>query len=185
MSVKCAILEYDYQNPAPSYKDIDINFGKGGRVLLGGGKRKSKNVPYLDKVDSLLSSFECFSKLLFPQLGEGYNYFELYFFGNDAHETMLYLKYPKQVITHFIIDEDLIDNLQHYKWSFQHLERFVRELESTEKSFNFYQEKEIGDAKLYKAFPAYSKAKAKLVEEVISTSQRLTDMAGLILKSGW
>ena len=58
-------------------------------------------------------------------------------------------------------------------------------LKTLNESFNFYQEKEIGDAKLYKAFPAYSKANAKLVEEVISTSQRLTDMAGLILKSGW
>ena len=185
MSVKCAILEYDYKNPAPSYSDIDINFGKDGRVLYGGGKRKSKTVPYLDKTDSLLSSFTCFSKLLFPQLSDGHNYFELYFFGNDAHETMLYLKYPKQVITHFIIDEDLIDNLHHFKLSFQHLERFARELERTEKSFNFYQEKEIGDEKLYKAFPAYSKANSKLIDEVISSSKRLTDMAGLILKSGW
>ena len=185
MSVKCAILEYDYKNPAPSYSDIDINFGKDGRVLYGGGKRKSKTVPYLDKTDSLLSSFTCFSKLLFPQLSDGHNYFELYFFGNDAHETMLYLKYPKQVITHFIIDEDLIDNLHHFKLSFQHLERFARELERTEKSFNFYQEKEIGDEKLYKAFPAYSKANAKLIDEVISSSKRLSDMAGLILKSGW
>ena len=185
MSVKCAILEYNYENPAPSYSDIDINFGKDGRVLFGGGKRKSKTVPYLDKTDSLLSSFNCFSKLLFPQLSDGHNYFELYFFGNDAHETMLYLKYPKQVITHFIIDENLIDDLHHFSWSFQHLERFVRELESTEKSLKFYEEKEIGDTKLYKAFPSYSKANGKLIEEAILASQRLTDMAGLILKSGW
>ncbi|MDH6301188.1 hypothetical protein M2128_000090 [Polynucleobacter sphagniphilus] len=185
MSIKCAILEYDWENPAPTYTNIDVNFGKNGKVLYGGGKRKSKTTPYLDKADSLLSSFVCFSKLLFPQLGNSHNYFELYFFGNHAHETMLYLKYPKQVVTHFIIDEDLIDNLHHLKWSFEHLERFVRELESTGKSLNFYIEKEIGDAKLYKSFPAYKKANDKLINDAISASRRMTDMAGLILKSGW
>jgi hypothetical protein len=65
MSVKCAILEYDYQNPAPSYKDIDINCDKDGKVLYGGGKRKSKTTPYIDKLSTVTYAFECFSKLLF------------------------------------------------------------------------------------------------------------------------
>lgn len=185
MSVKCAIIEYDYNNPAPTYKDIDVNFGKGGKVLYGGGKRKGKNTPYLDKVDSLSRSFKTFSYLLFPQLERHHHYFELYFFDKDAHETILYLKYPNKIVTHFIIDEDLIDSLQHLSWSYDHLDRFTNQLANVAGSLSFFKEKEIGDAKFEKAFLPYLKASNKLEDDVISASQRITDMARLIFKSGW
>ena len=185
MSVKCAIIEYDYNNPAPTYKEIDINFGKGGKVLYGRGRRKGKNTPYLDKVDSLSRSFKCFSYLLFPQLEKHHHYFEIYFFDKDARETMLYLKYPNQVVTHFIIDADLIDNLQHLSWSFDHLDRYAKQLANVAGSLSFFKDKEIGDTKFEKSFLPYLKASNKLENEVISASQRISDMAGLIFKSGW
>lgn len=185
MTVKCAIFEYDYQNPAPSYKDLDINLGKTGKVLYGGGKRKSKNVPHLDKLHTVSCAFDKFSQLLFPRLKGSHHYFELYLFDKDANETMLYLKYPSQIITHFIIDDALIDTMHHLDWSFDHLSRYVRELESTANSLNFFTEKEIGDSKFQKHFPAFTKATDKLVDETIKASQRITDNAELIFKSGW
>ena len=185
MSVKCAIIKYDYNNPAPTYKEIDINLDKGGKVLFGGGKRKSKTTPYLDKVESLSRSFKTFSYLLFPHLEKHHHYFEFYFFDTEAHETMLYLKYPNQVITHFIIDGDLIDNLQHLSWSYNHLDRYTQQLASVAGSLSFFKDKEIGDAKFQKAFSPYLKASNKLEDEIISASQRISDMAGLIFKSGW
>lgn len=98
---------------------------------------------------------------------------------------MLYLKYPKQVVTHFIIDEDLIDSLHHLKWSFEHLDRYNQQLASVAGSLSFFKDKEIGDAKFRKAFLPYLKASNKLEDEIISASQRISDMAGLIFKSGW
>jgi hypothetical protein len=184
MSVKCAILEYDYQNPAPSYKDIDINCDKDGKVLYGGGKRKSKTTPYIDKLSTVTYAFDCFSELLFPNLKTHQHHYELYLFGKSADATMLYLKYP-QTITHFIIDDDLINSLHHLDWSYDHLSRYIKTLSSTTNSLNFFSEKEIGDTKFQKSFPAFLKASSKLEDEIISASQRITDMAGLILKSGW
>jgi len=185
MSVKCAILKYDYENPAPSYKDLDINLSKSGKVLYGGGKRKSKSIPYLDKLYTIEKAFNSFSELLFPVSKDSYiNYFELYLFDKDAHETMLYLKYP-QTITHFIIDDGLIEVLHQLEWSYQHLFRYMSDLEGAANSLNFFLEKDIGDKKLYSSFPAYIKANDKLQEAVVNASQRIVDNAGLILKSGW
>lgn len=184
MSVKCAIFKYDYQNPEPSYKDLDVNLGKTGKVLYGGGKRKSKSTPYLNRLNTVSHVFDNFSNLLFPQLKNSNN-FALYLFDKDAHETMLYLKYPNQIITHFIIDEDLIVNLHHLDWSFNHLTRYVKELARTSNSLSFFKEKEIGDDKFQNSFIPFIKASNKLENDVISASQRITDMAGLIFKSGW
>lgn len=185
MAVKCAIIKYDWENPAPNYKDIDYNFGKGGKVLYGGDKRKSKTVPYLDKLHTVIHGFDGFYKSLFSS-GEDYAFrqFELYLFDKDANETMLYLKYPN-TITHFVIDDGIIDDIHHLNWSYQHLIRYIRDLDSTTGSLNFFIEKNIGDDKLYKAFPAYIKANDKLKEAVTNASIRLEEYAGLIFKSGW
>ena len=185
MSVKCAFIKYDWNIPAPNYKDIDLNFGKSGRVLYGGDKRKSKNTPYLDKLHTIRHGFQNFVKILFPHTkNDNYSHFELYLFDKDAHETMLYLKYP-QTITHFIIDENLIDHIHHLNWSYHHLVRYMRDLEGTTNSLNFFNEKSISDSKFERAFPAYVKANAKLKDAVTSASQRIAEQAELIFKSGW
>jgi hypothetical protein len=185
MSVKCAFIKTDWNNPAPNYKDIDLNFGKSGRVLYGGDKRKSKNTPYLDKLHTISHGFQGFVKILFPNTKNDFrDQFELYLFDKDAHETMLYLKYP-QTITHFIVDDNLIDYIHHLNWSYQHLVRYMRDLEGTTNSLNFFNEKSISDSKFERAFPAYVKANDKLKEAVISASQRIAEQAELIFKSGW
>jgi len=153
MAVKCAILEYDYKKPAPSYKDIDINCDKNGKVLYGGGKRKSKNTPYITQLHTVIYAFGKFSELLFPDLKTHQHHYELYLFGDTADATMLYLKYP-QTITHFIINEDLIADLHHLEWSYDHLYRYLRTLESATNSLSFFIEKGIGDDKFQKTFPA-------------------------------
>jgi hypothetical protein len=185
MSVKCAFLKYNWGTPAPEYKDIDFNFGKNGKVLYGGGKRKSKSTPYLDKLHTINYGFQHFVEILFPNTkNDFYDNFELYLFDKDAHETMLYLKYP-QTVTHFIVDENLIDDIHHLYWSYDQLSRYVKTLSSTTSSLKFFSEKDIGDTKFQKSFPAFLKASSKLENEVILASQRITDMAGLIFKSGW
>ena len=184
MTVKCAILEYDYKNPAPSYKSIDVNCDKDGKVLYGGGKRKSKNTPYLTQLHTVIYAFDKFSELIFPQLKTHQHHYELYLFGNTADETMLYLKYP-QTITHFIIDDDLIADIHHLEWSYDHLYRYLRALESTTNSLSFFTEKGIGDDKFQKSFPAFARASDMLSDAIVSASQRITDNAGIIFKSGW
>lgn len=185
MSVKCAVLRCNWDNPAPDYKDIDFNFGKSGKVLYGGGKRKSKNTPYLDKLHTIHYAFNSFVKILFPDITDDfYDNFELYLFDRDANETMLYLKYP-QTLTHFVVDDSLIDDIHHLEWSYQHLYRFIRDLEGTKKSLNFFVGNEIGDSKLHKSFPNYLAANDKLQDAVVTASQRIADNISLIFKSGW
>jgi hypothetical protein len=185
MSVKCAFLKYDWNTPAPNYKDIDLNFGKGGKVLYGGDKRKSKNTPYIDKLHTINYGFQHFVEILFPATkNSNHNNYELYLFDKDAHETMLYLKYP-QTITHFVVDDILIDDIHHLDWSYQHLIGYMRSLEGITNSLNFFIEKNISDSEFQKAFPAYIKANDKLKDAVVSASERLAEHAGLIFKSGW
>jgi len=185
MAVKCAFLKTNFENPAPNYSDIDYNFGKGGKVLYGGGKRKSKNTPYLDNLHTVSYAFQHFAELLFPNIkNDIYNNFELYLFDKEANETMLYLKYP-QTVTHFVIDDSLIDDIHHLDWSYQHLFRYMRDLEGTVNSLKFFNEKDIGDAKFHKSFPTYIKANEKLQDAVVSASQRIVSNAELIFKSGW
>lgn len=185
MSVKCAFIKYDFDTPAPNYKDIDFNFGKSGKVLYGGDKRKSKSTPYLDKLHLIGHGFQNFAKILFPHINnDHYSQFELYLFDKDAHETMLYLKYP-QTITHFIVDDNLIEHIHKLDWSFQHLVSYMCDLEATTNSLNFFNEKSISDSKFERAFPAYIKANDKLKEATASASQRIVKQAELIFKSGW
>ena len=185
MTVKCAIFGFDYQKAAPSYKDLDVNLGKTGKVLFGGGKRKSKKVPHFDKLHTVSYAFDKFSQFLFPRLKDGHQYFELYLFDKDANETILYLKYPNQIITHFVIDDALIDTMHHLGWSFDHLGRYVRQLESNVDTLNFYIKNKIGDSKYQNSFPKFIKATDKLIDETIKASQRITNDAELIFKSGW
>jgi len=187
MSVKCAIFKYDHDNPIPNYKDLDVNLGKTGKVLYGGEKRKSKTTPYIDRLHLVDSAFSEFNKILFPRIAEArtFVYCELYLFDKDANETMLYLKYPSQIITHFVIDDSLIDNLHHLSWSHGHLQRYLQSLKGNKDSLNFFIEKEISDKKFEKSFPQFIKSTDKLMTEVINASKRLSDNAELIFKSGW
>jgi hypothetical protein len=182
MSVKCAIFENTSNKDKPTYKEIDEYLGKGSKVIYGGGKRKNKNIPYADKLYLIENAFSNFEKVLV----NNHSYTrELYLFESEANATALTLKFADNLTTHFVVDDILIDELSHLTWTHGHLVRFKREIESTIKSLDFFVEKDIGDAKFYKSFPAYTKANDKLVIEITNAIKRIEDNATLILKSGW
>lgn len=184
MSFKCAMLKDTDERSKPDYKELDAALGKGAKVIYGGGKRKSKAVPYLDRlhlVDSAFQSFETdlFSSEIF------WRYPELYLFEEGANETFFLLKFSDFVVTHFRIDDVLIDVVYHLSWSKDHLNSYSDTLNSAISSLDFFQKKKVGDAKLYKNNSAFIKSTEVMIDAVNQNTQRLIDKASIILKAGW
>lgn len=185
MPIKCAFLIDSDELKKPSYKELDDYLGKGSKVLYGGGKRKNKNLPHLDKLHLIAHAYDTFQQLLFKNNNNRYSFPELYIFENDANATALLLKYPHNVIANFIVDASLIDELHHLSWSHYHLTSYTKTLKSNISSLTFFEEKEIGDNKLYKKFPTFIKNTEAFIIDIDANTDRIVDMAGLILKSGW
>lgn len=184
MSVKCAILKNTRERSKPDYKELDAAMGKGAKVIYGGGKRKSKTVPYLDKLHLVDSAFSSFDSDLFS--GENYwSYPELYLFEESANETFLLLKFGDFVVTHFRLDEMLLNEVYHLSWSKYHLKSYADTLNGTISSLDFFKQKNVGDEKLYKKNPAFIKSTEVMIDAVNQNTQRLIDRASLILKAGW
>ena len=121
MSVKCAIFENTSNKDKPTYKELDEYLGKGSKVIYGGGKRKSKNVPYADKVYLIENSFNNFEKALF----NNHSYTrELYFFESEANATALTLKFVDNLTTHFVVD-DIFNNPRSRGTTNDQLDTFV------------------------------------------------------------
>jgi hypothetical protein len=185
MPIKCAIFIDSDEQDKPSYKELDAYLGKGSKVLYGGGKRKNKDLPHLEDLHLITHAYSTFEKLLFSNNNNRYSFPELYIFESNANATALLLKYPNNVIANFIVDATLIDELHHLSWSHYHLTSYANTLKSNISSLSFFEEKEIGDNKLYKKFPAYIKNTETFIKDIDANAGRIVDMAGLILKSGW
>ncbi|QWD16803.1 hypothetical protein G6700_03330 [Polynucleobacter paneuropaeus] len=185
MLIKCAIFQDADEQDKPSYKELDAYLGKGSKVLYGGGKRNNKKIPHFDELHLITNAFSTFEKILFTNNNKKMSFTELFVFENDANATALILKYPNNVVTHFIVDAMLINELHHLSWSHYHLTSYTNTLKSNINSLSFFEKNEIGDNKLYKKFPAYNKSINAFIKDVDANADRVADMAGLILKSGW
>lgn len=184
MSVKCAILKNTRDKNKPDYKELDTAMGKGAKVIYGGGKRKSKTVPYLEKIHLLDSAISSFKEELFSK-DDFWNYPEVYFFEEGADDVFLTLKYGEFVVSLFRVDDSLIDEIYHLSWSKYHLKSYADTLAGTISSLDFFQNKNVGDDKLYKKNPAFIKSTRVMIDAVNQNTQRLIDRASLILKAGW
>lgn len=182
MSVKCAIFENNPNKDKPEYKELDNYLGKKSKVLYGGGKRKSKTVPYIDKLHLVESAFNTFEKTSF---GNHSYTRELYLFDSEANATALTLKFADNLLTHFVIDDGLIDDLYHLSWSHSHLISYKRSLQNDVNKLNFFDEKNIGNKKFFKEFPNYTKSVNKFIITIDDAISEIESKASIILKSGW
>ena len=185
MKVKCAIFK-DNNDLIPTYSEIDEAQPKGAKVIYGGGKRKTKNIPYIDKLHLIEHSFSNFYKFIVPN-GEDsiYQSRELFLFQDKAKELLLKLRYANEMIAVFEIDEKIIEEIYHYSWAFDWIERQAKSFEGDIGNFDFFIEKNIGDKELHKSFPSHVKSTNKMIEKFDKAKQKIIKQAKARFTSGW
>jgi hypothetical protein len=161
MKIKCAMFRASYSE-MPKYNDIDKVQTKGSRVVFGGGKRRSKTIPHIDKIHLVESSFSKFAPYIFTVSSKFQQSTELFLFEDEANELFLRLRYPNEIIATFEIDEAIIKEMHHYSWSYGWLEGQIHSLNRDMETYEFLEEKNIGDSKFHKKFPSHKKNIEKL-----------------------
>lgn len=184
MKVKCAIFRANY-GEMPKYSDIDKVQTKGAKVVFGGGKRKTKNTPYIEKIHLVEHSFNKFMSYIFLESSEWRQSTELFLFEDEANELFLRLRYSKEIISTFEIDEALIEEMHHYSWSYSWIEGQLQSLNRDIETYKFFEEKNIGDDKLHKKIPAHIKNIEKMILDFEGAGERIIKKAKILFTSGW
>jgi len=185
MKVKCAIFKAN-NHSIPTYSEIDEAQPKGAKVIYGGGKRKTKNIPYIDKLHLIESSFRNFIEHIVPNSKDSiYERRELFLFQDKANELMLKLRYANEIVAVFEIDEKIIEDIYHYSWAFDWIERQIKSMESDVGTFDFFIEKNVGDKELYKSFPTHIKSTKKMIANFEKSKQKIIKKAKARFTSGW
>jgi hypothetical protein len=185
MKVKCSIFQAS-NFTIPTFTDIDAAQPKGAKVIYGGGKRKTKTIPYIDKLHLVERSFYTFAKNIVPNNPSiGNTQTELFLFQDKANELMLKLRYANEIIAVFEIDEKIIEEIYHYSWAFEWIERQIKSMESDVGTFDFFIEKNVGDKELYKSFPSHVKSTEKMIKKFDKSKQKIIKQAKARFTSGW
>ncbi len=182
---KAVIINSNYQNPAPSAKEIQASLNKSGKLLYGNDKRKSINTPYKDTIHLVMHSFNQFEEVI---TGSARNYQTtrtLYIFDDKANESFFFLKYVNQIQTHFKLDDLIINDMYKCSWDYDHLKRFKNSLEQETKFIDFMKEKNIGNTKLHKAFPKFATATTDYIKKIDVAMKEIENKAVALFKSGW
>jgi len=184
MVVKCMIFKNDHLNDLPTYQELNMLCPKGGKVIYGGGKRKSQSVPYLKKLHSLENS--CSSLEKFINKNDSFlSSCEVYLFEDKAALSFILMKYTRGFIGSFMLDDLVIDKLHHINWSLGHLTRDILAYQSELSHLDFYKEKNISDKQLERCFPAYINSVTKFSNKLEIRKKALIDEAVVIFNSGW
>jgi hypothetical protein len=184
VTYRAALLRYDYIDlPAPTAKEIQDYFKKSTRLLYGNDKRKSKSTPIPDKIHTVGRCFETFKVAL---TGEDYISTMLYVFDDKANSSMLGLKYANQVVCHFKLDEQVADEMWNIDWSYGHLLRYKRGLQSEIDSTKFFAEKNVGSKAFHqKSVPLFITATQAFIAQVEQEMSALEAKAKRLFSSGW
>lgn len=183
MAVKCLLLKGDYRNPLPTYQELDALSSKSGKVIYGGGKRKSQSVPFLNE----LTSFGYFCSSLMRHLNEDTSMHscEVYILQEKAVLSFILLKFQQNYVGSFMLDQLMIEKMHHLDWSIGHIEREIRSLENVKSTFEFYKEKKISDKMLERHFPSYLNSTSKFLDQLQVRKSKLIEEARVIFNSSW
>jgi hypothetical protein len=180
---RAAFLSGDYSNPVPTAKELKAYLGSSAKLLYGNDQRKSKNTPYTNKLHLIGHSFSSFKHLFKPN--ENYQPSLLYVFDDRINSTHFYLKYASLTLCHFIIDEQIIDEMNKTSWDYGHLTRYRDSVQSDLDSLNFFITKKVGDNKFHNTFPAHIASSQKFILKIENEIKKLESKANLLFKSGW
>ena len=186
MTVKCMLFESTDVNPAPTFKEINSLSNKRGHVIYGGGKQKSKSIPHIDKLHLVVDAFYSLKDELYPEIEfSPSRSIKLYLLEDKAVASFIQLKYSPAFISYFIIDDLIIDKLQHIKWSHDHLKSHIFSLENQSKTYEFFRSKNISDKELEGYFPAYINSAKELATKFQARKQTILGEAATIFNAGW
>ena len=180
---RAAFLTDDFDNPAPNPKELKYYLGKSAKLLHASDQRKTKNTPYADQLHLIIHSFSCFGHLFFPR--DGAKSTKLYIFDEKINETHFFLKYATQVVTHFSLDERIIDEMYTVGWGYGHLKRYLRSLESELRTLDFFIKNNIGESQFHKSFPQYVSSSKQFMLGIEKEIQNYEDRANKLFRSGW
>lgn len=184
MKVKCAIFRAERKS-MPTYADIDKAQPKGAKVIYGGGKRKTKSIPYIDKHHIIEHAFRKFESHITSEDEDVFYTRELFIFQSGANAMLLKLRYANEMIAVFEIDEKIIDEMHHAKWSYDWIERQIKSLNGAIGNCKFFVEKKIGDSGLYKKFPAHVKSIQKMIADYEKAEKLIIKKGKELFTSGW
>lgn len=183
MAVKCLLLKGEFGNPLPTYQELDVLSSKGGKVIYGGGKRKSQSVPFLDQLTSF--GYSCDSLMRRLNEDKSIHSCEVYILQDKAALSFIVLKFQQNYVGSFMLDESMIKKMHHLDWSIGHIDREIKSLENTKLTFAFYKEKNISDKILERHFPSYLNSTSKLIDQLQVRKSKLIEEARVIFNSGW
>jgi hypothetical protein len=182
---KAVIINSDYQNPAPTAKEIQAYLHKSSKLLYGNDKRKSINTPYKENIHLVMHSFYQFEEALTGRTRDFGTTRTLYIFDDKVNETHFFLKYVGQIQTHFKLNDPIITEMNKCSWDYGHLYRYKQSLEHDFRFIDFLKEKNIGNAKLHKAFPKFTTATNEYINKIDIAMKEIEDKAVALFKSGW
>ena len=179
---KAAFLIIDFLQPEPTAKEIKSYLHNSSKLLYGNDQRKSKNTPYVDKLEIIEN---CFSKFKHIFSSQQHTHQMLYIFDSEINETHFFLKYAPQVLAHFELDEKIIDEIIKITKDYGQLNSYIYRLQKELQSLDGFVEKNIGSYSFHKSFPAYVNASEKFIMQIDKDVKRLEKKASQIFQSGW
>jgi hypothetical protein len=182
---KAVIIRSNYEEPAPTYKEIQAYFRKSGKLLYGNDKRKSKNTPFEGTIHSVMHAFNEFEETITGKRNDHSERYTLYIFDDQINEIHFQLKYAQKAQNYFLLDDAIITEMHKLSWNVSHLKRYKERLQNSEGFTKFMIEKDIGNAKLYKSFPKFSKATDAYISQIDITIKEFESRALSLFKSGW
>jgi hypothetical protein len=180
---RAAFLTYDYNNSAPSAKELKTYLGNSAKLLHGNDLRKSKNTPFPDKLHLINHSFSTFSYLFSPN--DRFQQVMLYIFDDRINSTHFFLKYASNALCHFEVDDQIVDDMYETEWDYGHLTRHLKSVQSDLDSLDFFIQKKIGDNKFHKFFPSHISSSQKFIVKIENEIKKLETKATQLFSSGW
>ncbi len=182
---KAVIMRSNYENPAPTSKEIQAYFRKSGKLLYGNDKRKSKNTPFEGTIHLVMHAFNEFEEVVNGKKTDYSQTNSLYIFDDQINQMHFHLIFAQQAQNYFVLDDAIITEMYKLSWNVGHLKRFKKDLQHSEDFNKFMIEKDIGNAKLYKAFPKFSKATDMYISQIDIAINEYESRAVSLFKSSW
>ena len=186
MKYKCAYYEDTEGLAFPNHSYLSGFMDKGGKVVYGGRKSITKNTPFPDKIGVIEHAYELFTPFLQPNMRVSKWYEkQLYIFEYGADIKFLKDEYPTQFRAYFEIDEELIDKLDGYVYSFRWLNKYATLIDRDIEMLDFIKEKKIGDEKLIEAIPKFMMGTEEFLNQINISIMSTAEKACDIFRSGW
>ncbi len=180
---KAVFLQYDYnENPATA-KELKDYLKNSSKLLYGNDRKKTNNTPYKDKLHLIEHAFARFEELL---TGDKFSKKQLlYIFDEKINEMHFFLKYTSHVVSHFILNEKIIDEMRKIESDYVNLNNYSKHLKDEIRLGNFFVNENIGERKFHRSIESHLKSVENFSIKLDAQIKLVENKAILIFKGGW